>query len=201
MPVLSLPGRGSKLELNLVYNSRVWNKDKAHNEMVFNIDRDWPAPGWSLGFGKMVNTVGGGAMIIEPDGTRHDFFQGSLQALDGNGSTAFIGQTKDGSFINYRCETFKSGGVVTSTKAVASYPNGTVVGYASAEAVDGTYILYPTTITDANGNSPKTGTTRSGACGSGRAPSATGRGRSSSRRSTTRRAASSRSRPASSPRR
>lgn len=47
-PVISLPGRGIDLALNLNYNSRVWNK--AGNELTFDIDRGFPAPGWSLGF-------------------------------------------------------------------------------------------------------------------------------------------------------
>jgi len=41
--------------------------------MVFDLDDDWPAPGWSLGFGKLVRLGGGITMVVEPDGTRHPF--------------------------------------------------------------------------------------------------------------------------------
>jgi hypothetical protein len=68
-PVLSLGGRGQGLNFGLSYNSRVWHK--ANSEITFDIDNEWPAPGWSLGFGKIV-AMGSqnGYMIIEPDGTR-----------------------------------------------------------------------------------------------------------------------------------
>ena len=52
VPVVRLPGRGLDLALDLTYNSRLWHK--AGQEIHFNIDNDWPAPGWSLGFGKLV---------------------------------------------------------------------------------------------------------------------------------------------------
>jgi hypothetical protein len=52
VPVVRLPGRGLDLALDLTYNSRLWHK--AGQEIHFSIDNDWPAPGWSLGFGKLV---------------------------------------------------------------------------------------------------------------------------------------------------
>ena len=51
-PILGLEGRNIDISLALTYNSRVWHK--ANNEITFDIDRDWPAPGWSLGFGKII---------------------------------------------------------------------------------------------------------------------------------------------------
>ena len=70
-PIVSLPGRGADLNLNLIYNSLVWNK--SGSEMAYDIDNDWPAPGWQLGFGKMVGMGTAGALLVEPDGTRHGF--------------------------------------------------------------------------------------------------------------------------------
>jgi hypothetical protein len=95
-PVLSLPGRG--LDLGLTYNSRVWNK--ADSQINFDVDVDWPAPCWVLGFGKIVEiSVDNGSMLVNADGTRHSF-------------------------------------------------DGTVIEYGA----QGTGAMYPTRITDANGN-------------------------------------------------
>ena len=120
-PVLSLPGRGLDLNLNLVYNSLLWNR--SGNEIAFDIDRDNPAPGWQLGLGKMVAMGTAGAMIIEPDGTRHSFtgrvFNYQYPHQPGTIQT-FKGHTTDGSLIEYRCE------MANNPIGVARYPNGTV---------------------------------------------------------------------------
>jgi hypothetical protein len=50
VPIVHLPGRGLDLALDLTYNSLLWQKYQ--NDIVFDRDGDWPAPGWSLGFGK-----------------------------------------------------------------------------------------------------------------------------------------------------
>jgi len=42
-PVYGAPGRGINIALGLAYNSRVWNK--ADNQINFDNDRGWPAPG------------------------------------------------------------------------------------------------------------------------------------------------------------
>ena len=156
-PVLSLPGRGIDLNLKLVYNSLVWNKAGSNNEMYFDIDHDSPAPGWHLGFGKMVNMGTAGCMLIEPDGSRHPFkgtvfpfhynAAGQLPAVD---IPVFKGETTDGSMIEYRCEPPAS----QNPRGVARYPNGTVVTYTnlSPGALARNY-LYPTRIVDKNGNS------------------------------------------------
>ncbi|MGB7069052.1 MAG: hypothetical protein WBD22_06115 [Pyrinomonadaceae bacterium] len=49
-PAVSLPGRGIDINLNLTYNSRLWSK--SGTEMTYNPDAGYPAPGWSLGFGR-----------------------------------------------------------------------------------------------------------------------------------------------------
>ena len=54
IPLLQLTGRGHDLKLNLSYNSRLWTKHGS--QITFDIDKDWPAPGWSLNLGKMINT-------------------------------------------------------------------------------------------------------------------------------------------------
>lgn len=154
-PVLSLPGRGVDLNLNLVYNSLVWNQ--SGNDIYFDIDHDSPAPGWHLGFGKMVLMGTAGCMLIEPDGSRHPFkgtvFSyhydkiGMLPAVD---IPVFKGETTDGSMIEYRCEPSSW----ENPSGVARYPNGTVVYYTNlSSGAQARNYLYPTRIVDKNGNS------------------------------------------------
>jgi len=139
-PVISLPGRGLSLNLVLAYNSRVWTK--AGSEIDFDADRGWPAPGWSLGFGKIVGMGAGGSMIIEPDGTRRAF-TGAL-ANYGSGYYYFNGHTTDGSLIDYWSWSYN--GVISM--AEARLPNGTLIRYGAA----GDGCVYPTQIADVNGN-------------------------------------------------
>lgn len=140
-PVLSLPGRGIDITLSLTYNSRVWNK--AGNNINFDIDRDWPAPGFNLGFGKMAGiTVTTGGMLIDGDGTRHGY-AGTVTTY--NWGTTFAGHTTDGTFIDYSYTTGTNGIMLYGQ---ATHPDGTTVDY----NVNGPSGLYPTRMTDANGN-------------------------------------------------
>jgi RHS repeat-associated protein len=142
-PVLALNGRGLDIGLGLAYNSRLWNK--AGSQITYDIDRDWPAPGWSLGFGKIVGLgVNNGSMIIDADGTRHGF-SGTVTYGPNQNYTDFVGHTTDGSFIDYTHHTGIGGAM---TYAQAKHPNGTVIEYGA----QGTAAMYPTRITDANGN-------------------------------------------------
>ncbi|MDQ3802888.1 MAG: DUF4214 domain-containing protein [Acidobacteriota bacterium] len=139
-PVVSLPGRGLDLSLGLVYNSRLWSKTGS-SEITFDADRTWPAPGWSLGFGKMVGMGAGGSMLIEPDGTRRPF----TGTVTSSGlSVSFTGKTSDGSFIDYHSYTYNG----AMSYGYAKHPNGTTVDYGAY----GDGALYPTQIRDANGN-------------------------------------------------
>jgi YD repeat-containing protein len=150
-PVIGLDGRGLDLALALHYNSRVWHK--AGTEMYFDIDQDWPAPGWSLGFGKIV-MAGADFILIEGDGTRHSFDgvrRGSFPSPYSSLQT-FEGYTTDGSFIDYYAEAYKpeftsqyNRNLVT---AWAMLPNGTRIDYGAPA----NYAIYPVKITDANGN-------------------------------------------------
>ncbi|MFN3420056.1 MAG: RHS repeat domain-containing protein, partial [Pyrinomonadaceae bacterium] len=140
-PVISLSGRGIDLALNLNYNSRVWNK--SGNELTYDIDVGQPAPGWSLGFGKIVHMGQGGCMLIDADGTRHGY-TGSINSWS-NGMS-FTGHTADGSFIDYGCwfNYGQYGG------GWAKLPNGTEVVYSTIGP--GNSHVYPTMITDVQGN-------------------------------------------------
>jgi RHS repeat-associated protein len=140
-PVLSLPGRGLDLSLGLAYNSRVWNK--AGTAINFDIDRDWPAPGWSLGFPKVVDLGMGGSMIVDPDGTRHSF-KGDVTPYS-NGAIDFRGHTADGTLIDYGSYRDFSG---VLTWAEVNLPNGSQIHY-SCQGPGG---MFPTQIIDQNGN-------------------------------------------------
>jgi RHS repeat-associated protein len=149
-PVLSIPGRGLNLSLNLTYNSLVWNKSAS--DILFDIDHDFPAPGWQLGLGKMVAMGSAGAMIIEPDGTRHSFggkvFDYSYPSIPNSHVPTFKGQTTDGSLIEYRCE------MTGKPEGVARYPDGTVVHYKnySTDFTHAHNYAYPYIIIGPNGS-------------------------------------------------
>ena len=155
VPLVFLPGRGLDVDLKLQYNSRVWAKTTTNgvSEMTFDIDKGTPAVGWSFGFGKIINMLDGGAMIVDADGTRHGFageVRNNASASE-NSAKTFIGSTTDGTFIDYICHTdFRAS--AGSDFAEAKYPNGTVVGYWGGLEPSGARTLYPTTILDANGN-------------------------------------------------
>jgi hypothetical protein len=140
-PILGLPGRGISISLGAAYNSRVWNK--SGNQITFDIDRGWPAPGFSLGFGKLLGMgVYNGGMLVDADGTRHSY-AGTVSPY--GSFSHFVGHTTDGSFIDYWYTTGNGGGIVN---AEARLPNGTVITYGAA----GPGAVYPTAIEDANGN-------------------------------------------------
>lgn len=99
-PLVSMAGRGLNLSLALNYNSRLWNR--VDGDMVFNLDKDWPSPGFSLGFGKIIGTGDvGGYMIIEADGL-HRSHQGRTALYADR--QEFTARTVDGSFIDYIVE-------------------------------------------------------------------------------------------------
>ena len=140
-PVYGAPSRGINIALGLAYNSRVWNK--AGTQISFDNDRGWPAPGFSLGFGKLLGMgVYNGGMLVDADGTRHGY-TGSITGYSW-GSNGIM-HTTDGSFIDYSYWTGTGGGI---TNAQAKLANGTVINYGAP----GPGAVYPTSIEDANGN-------------------------------------------------
>lgn len=148
-PVLSLPGRGIDLNLALNYNSRLWSK--TGSRMSYDSDRGFPAPGWSLGFGKMMFMgAAGGCMLVDADGTRHGYAGStSTTSYPNNVSNNFTGHTADGTFIDYGCYVSTYYGTTTMS-AWAKLANGTQIQY-STNSVSGQQ-AFPTQITDAQGN-------------------------------------------------
>lgn len=134
VPLVDLAGRGLDVSLPLTYNSLVWHRIKKgwpeKDQMVFapRLDDDWPAPGWSLGFGKVA-----GRVLFDADGTRH-LLSGEHPNL----------HTTDGTFIDCRYDPDP-----LSTGVQCRYPDGLVIDY-NHFTIFG--FNYPTRITDANGN-------------------------------------------------
>jgi RHS repeat-associated protein len=143
VPILSLPGRGLDVALSLAYNSHLWNKKlSSSGNASFSYDPDggWPAPGFSLGYGKLLwDAVSeNGFTLVDSDGTRHAM-------RPSNGSiTDTSWETSDGTFIQFSGT--KSGG------GIASFPDGTRVRYGATSGSSAYPVNYPTTITDRNGN-------------------------------------------------
>ncbi len=151
-PIIELDGRGLDLSLGAAYNSRLWNK--AGTEISFDIDKGNPAPGWSLGFGKLTFMgVDGGSMPVQADGMRNSY-GGSLtvhtQTYGGATHTHanFTGHTTDSTLLDYTTYFHATNGVWDFGDGTLKYPNGTTVNYGAF----GQGSIYPTYIQDANGN-------------------------------------------------
>lgn len=150
VPVAHYPGRGNlPLVLDLVYNSRIWQRTGDVNpKMVFDIDDDWPAPGWSLHFGKVVRVGRAAAMFVEPDGTRHPF-KVDHTAGSGAGRLRMTAHTTDGSGITYSfIEHIDWRNLVEAT---VLRPDGTSIEFHN-RTQGRLEILYAERTTDANGN-------------------------------------------------
>jgi RHS repeat-associated protein len=143
-PVIELPSRGLNIALALTYNARLWNK--ASNQINYDNDKGWPAPGFAMGVGpKLLGmTINSGCMLVEPDGTRHAY-SGSITFY--SWGTVGVMHTTDGSFIDYTYQTGTNGVI---TWAQAKLPNGTLINYGAYSQPGGG--VFPTFIEDANGN-------------------------------------------------
>lgn len=141
VPIDNLVGRGLALSLTLYYNSRIWSR--RNNSMAFDAITGWPAPGYSLGFGRIVayDLAGSGSsttckyMWVEPDGTRR--YLGSGLWWDWGGTGPF--HSSEGSHIVYYGDA-QSGGYL-------KYKDGTTVTISMVNNR-----LLPTMILDRNGN-------------------------------------------------
>jgi hypothetical protein len=125
-PILGLSGRGLDVNLALTYNSRVWSKETSG--MMFNYGKGWPVPGWTIGYGRLIDNYDGVGnwLLIQPDGTRTH-----MQSL-GNGSA----QSSDGTFI-----------ALNTNNGKLRYPDGTLVKF---DLVNNRWL--PTSIRSRNGD-------------------------------------------------
>src|SRR5262249_38289503 len=134
IPILNIPGRaGMDLNLNLYYNSRIWDVDAVHNTITFNADRDFPSYGFRLDFGYLERTSPG-FIVTEADGTKH------LLTI----SSSTIYDAADGTYLEYN----------TQTNALY-FKNGTIMYYEPFPSQAGQQnptLFRPTQIRDTNGN-------------------------------------------------
>lgn len=137
IPILHFPGRnGLALDLTLYYNSRVWTRDVSvtPNTMTFNADRDWPSPGFRLGFGSIELSPNDSTYVVtEANGAKH-----SLAFTSSNNYNS-----TDSTYINY-----------TPSTKVLIYKNGTRVTYEPfwVNNANSTTLFRPIQIKDTNGN-------------------------------------------------
>lgn len=132
IPIISLPGRaGLDLDLNLYYNSGIWDVDATGGTITFNADRDFPSYGFRLDFGYIEVIPGGNAILAKGDGTK-------INLASPNGTAYF--QSLDGSNIVFGL----------SGTNVLTYNNGTQVQYQPFPS--NSNLLRPVTIKDPNGN-------------------------------------------------
>jgi RHS repeat-associated protein len=138
VPIINLSGRGINASLSLYYNSRIWSR--RNNQLAYDAIAGWPAPGFSLGFGRIV-TYGTDSntkyLLIDPDGTRHYLGSGPW---DGN-SNPPMGplETTDGTHIVFTGNARDGGDL--------HYPDGTTVVYTAVNNR-----ILPAYINDKSGN-------------------------------------------------
>jgi hypothetical protein len=70
----SMGNRELNIPLALYYNSQIWSMT-GQTTMQFDPNQSWPAPGFSLGFGRIYTTLSGDQQtayytLVEPNGTR-----------------------------------------------------------------------------------------------------------------------------------
>ncbi|HEY3138935.1 MAG TPA: RHS repeat-associated core domain-containing protein, partial [Blastocatellia bacterium] len=146
VPIASLPGRGISLNLAMIYNSRAWSLD--NGTMTFNYNKGWPAAGWSLGYGRLIDNYDGTArgdksglgqanapgnfLLLQPDGTRIH-----LQQTYDAGAGLWMANSTDGSFIT-----------LNTYNGKLRYPDGTLVDFDFIQQ-NGRWL--PTVIRNANG--------------------------------------------------
>jgi RHS repeat-associated protein len=134
VPVVTLPGRGMDVTLDLNYNSRTYNKSvdswDGSTWLTYDVDSGWPAAGFRLGYGQIEDQGAFGFTLTDADGTRH--------ALDY--TSPYNYDTDDGTFIHF-----------TGGRGWGSlfYSDGSRVDYGAA---GGGFRSYPTRIVDPNGN-------------------------------------------------
>jgi len=135
-PVISMPGRGIGMNLNLVYNSQVWSQAAPNGPVSYDLNKGWPAPGWSFGFGRLIPNFDtdnpalgdgqgtgsgdypGDFLLVQPDGTQIVLSGVWNQSGGQTGSGAWQYLSQDGSYIQ-----------LVYTARTLLYPDGTVVKF------------------------------------------------------------------------
>jgi RHS repeat-associated protein len=140
IPVVRVGGRGASASVGMTFNSRVWNVDDG--KLKFNYVGAYPAPGWTVGFGKIIrnyndtatgaggNDDPGDYLLVTSDGTRIRLASRFDAAMG-----RWFHESDDGSFLHFD---YRSG--------VMRYPDGSRTIYSSVNGC-----LLPTAIIGTNG--------------------------------------------------
>lgn len=148
LPVARHPGRGDvPLDLKLRYNSRVWQRmSGVQTKMVFNIDADWPAPGWRFNLPRLISHGLRNTILVGEDGTRHPY--NMVAEVEATGMVTVRSRTMDGSFTDY--SHVEDQAERRLLRGAAQFPDGRLIDF-GAPARDH-LSLYPTMVSDRNGN-------------------------------------------------
>ena len=141
---MSVGGRGASAGIGMTLNSRVWNVDDG--KLTFNYVGAYPAPGWSMGYGKIIRNynatatgnrsgVGSGNspgdyLLVAGDGTRI-----RLAAKYDAATGRWLHESDDGSFLQF-----------DPRSGEMRYPDGSRTIYSSVNGC-----LLPTAMIGANG--------------------------------------------------
>ena len=151
IPLVQALGRGTSLSINMNYNSQLWTRNESQGEvsMNFDLDGDWPSPGWTISFGKIVVTgPTQAALFIEGSGLRHkaEFLYDQDHPTDSSLKRHWA-RTIDGSFILYAYDDKPGTGLVGG---YARYPDGRETWFAARNQKGNA--LYTTKSRDVHGN-------------------------------------------------
>jgi len=143
-PVANVGARGVSAGIGMTLNSRVWNND--NGKLTFNYVGAYPAPGWSMGYGKIIRNynatatgdksgVGSGNnpgdyLLVAGDGTRI-----RLAAKYDTAAGRWFHESDDGSFLRF-----------DSRSGEMRYPDGSRMIYSSVNGC-----LLPTAMINSNG--------------------------------------------------
>ena len=144
VPVVSAGGRGAIANIGMTLNSRVWNAD--NGKLTFNYVGAYPAPGWTMGYGKIIRNynatatgnrsgIGSGNspgdyLLVVSDGTRI-----RLAAKYDAQSGRWRHESDDGSFLQF-----------DPRSGEMRYPDGSRMIYSSVNGC-----LLPTAMINSNG--------------------------------------------------
>ena len=144
VPVVSVGGRGVSANIGITLNSRVWNSD--NGKLTFNYIGAYPAPGWTMGYGKIIRNynatatgngsgVGSGNnpgdyLLVTGDGTRIRLAARYEAATD-----RWLHEADNGSFLQF-----------DPRSGEMRYPDGSKMIYSSVNGC-----LLPTAMINSNG--------------------------------------------------
>jgi YD repeat-containing protein len=147
-PLISGDGREIGVNLSMVYNSQLWTLNSGVGSVTFNYDKGWPAAGWRLGYGRIVenfdrttqNPNTNNNLLITPQGTRVPM------AFDSSGGSRWTHTASDGSNIRLK----ENNPYPNTSRMTVFYPDGTQMRFEKKFETNDRWL--PTRVTTPNGN-------------------------------------------------